>query len=161
MVIFVHERRLQREADQRNAEDQQAVDRILGRGRRAPHVEDRDPHVEDEEQREERLHDRVMGGIVELAPPRQAEHEREHEAHGVERAPGLGPGEREDRGVQDGKVAEQQQGSPSLPTSTGARNPPAIANAASGCESARTASPIVSAATPTSSTIAGASGSTP
>jgi hypothetical protein len=36
-----------------------------------------------------------------------------------------------------------------------------MANAASGCESARTASPIVSAATTTSSTIAGASGSTP
>ena len=110
MVIVVHERHLQREADHWNAEDQQAVDRVPGRQRSAPHVEDRDPHIEDEEQREEWLDDRVMSAIVELAPPRQAEHEREHEPNGVERAPGLGPGEREDRGVQDGEVAEQQQG---------------------------------------------------
>ena len=44
-------------------------------------VEDRDRHVEDEEQREERLHDRVVLGIVELAAPERAQHEREDEAH--------------------------------------------------------------------------------
>jgi hypothetical protein len=52
-------------------------------------------------------------------------------------------------------------GSPPVATSIGDRNPPAIASAASGCESLRTASQTVSPDTSTSSAIAGNSGSTP
>jgi hypothetical protein len=53
------------------------------------------------------------------------------------------------------------KGSPdSRATRNGARKPPAIARAASACESARHASATVSAATAASATVAGSGGST-
>ena len=78
------DRNLQREADQRDAEYQKSVDRILRRERSAPRVEDRDRHVESEEEDEERLHDGVVLRRIEAVAPDRAQHEREHEADRVQ-----------------------------------------------------------------------------
>ena len=47
---------------------------------------------------------------VELVAPDEPEHEGECETHGIEHPPGLRPREREDRGVQQGEIAEQEHG---------------------------------------------------
>ena len=49
VALLLHEGGLQREADERDAEDEQAVDAVSRRGRRAPQILDRDGDVESEE----------------------------------------------------------------------------------------------------------------
>ena len=110
VLEFAHQRGLRCEPGQRHAEHEETVHRIACGERPAPRVKNRDGDVEDEEQRQERLHGRVMFRPVELATPDEPEHEGEREAHRIEHPPCLRPREREDRGVQQREIAEQQQG---------------------------------------------------
>ena len=106
----LHQRRLQREPEQRHAEHQQAVDGRLVLQRAARGVQHGDRHVEQEEQDEERLDRREVLRPVEPAAPEQSEREREHEAQHVECAPRAHPRQREDRAVEDREVTEEPRG---------------------------------------------------
>jgi hypothetical protein len=103
------------------------------RQRRAPHVEDRDRHIEHEVEGEERLHDRVVRGVVELGA-HTAPSANVNEAHRIESAPRFRPRQREDRRVQHSEVTEQMQRIPVVADQNGGEKaagdagPPAAAS---------------------------------
>ena len=109
VLDVAHQSDLESEADQRHAEDQQAIDRRARFEAAAMRIQDCDRDIEDDKQDQKRLDRREIERPVIAIRPDRAQNEGEDESKQVQRTPRAHPGQREDRRVEDREIAEQQR----------------------------------------------------